>query len=238
MTTYSRLEMPYYLIQSYADLSLAQSRHLRRYTIGKYNGFAHNFALLSLNAAIVEGSLRSILHWYLLEKQNEVTIKGKLLGQTEPDLAERTLIKLRLEVDTSDTWIRLKTNFNYVFDKKIGDIVTPVVLSEIEHLFIIRNRTAHGSSIQIPKQVLSENDDEYLFTLQKKLDSLTKYLNTKHGTNGIFEGLGHPNVASEFWSLTKVFVSNLNGLYTFSPELQKNIDAITGYTFGKMYVGP
>ncbi len=238
MTTYSRLEMPYYLIQSYADLSLAQSRHLSRYPTGKYNGFAHNFALISLNAAIVEGSLRSILHWYLLEKQNEAITKGKSLGQTEPDLAERTLIKLRLEVDTSDTWSKLKANFNYVFDKKVGDVVTPIVLSEIEHLFTIRNRTAHGSSIQIPKQALSEFDDEYLFSLQKKLDSLSKYLNTKLGTNDIFEGLGHPNIASEFWSLTKVFASSLNNLYPFPPELQKNIDAITGYTFGKMYVGP
>ena len=62
MTSYLRLEMPYYLVLSYADLSIAQSRHLARAMPGKYSGFAHNFALLSLNAAIVEGALRSVLH--------------------------------------------------------------------------------------------------------------------------------------------------------------------------------
>ena len=238
MATYQRLEMPYYLVQSYADLSMAQSRHLARFTTGQYNGFSHNFALLSINAAIVEVTLRSVLHWHLLDKQEDATKKGISLGQKEPDLAERTLIKLRLDVDTSDTWSKLKSNFKFVFGKSVSDVVTPVVLSEIEHLFTIRNRAAHGSSIQIPTQTLTEDDDESLFYLQSKLENLTKYLNTKHGTNGIYEGLGHNSTASEFWNITKVFASNINGLYKFPAELQKNIDAITGYTFGKMYVGP
>jgi len=119
---------------------------------GKYSGFAHNFALLSLNAAIVEGTLRSVLHWYLMEKQEEATKKGQGLGQAEPDLAERTLMRLRLDIDTSDTWSKLKANFNFVFGKTVGDVVTPVILSEIEYLFTIRNRAAHGSSIQTRDQ--------------------------------------------------------------------------------------
>ena len=238
VATYQRLEMPYYLVLSYADLSMAQSKHFSRQSSGNYEGFVHNFALLSLNAAIVEGTLRSVLHWHLSIKQDEATKKGKSLGQTEPDLAERTLIRLRLDVDTSDTWSKLKSNFNYVFGKTLGDVVSPNTLSEIEHLFTIRNRAAHGSSIQIPKNTITEDDDEYLFALQKKLEKLTKYLNTKFGTNDIYEGLGHRNTASEFWSTTQVFASNLSSLYTFPPELQKNIDAITKYTFGKLYIGP
>ncbi len=238
MATYQRLEMPYYLVQSYADLSIAQSRHLAKFTSGQYNGFAHNFALLSINAAIVEGTLRSVLHWHLLDKQEDATKKGLALKQSKPDLAERALIRLRLDVDTSDTWSKLKSNFKFVFGKSVSDVVTQNVLSEIEHLFTIRNRAAHGSSIQIPTQALTEDDDEYLFSLQSKLEKLTNYLNIKHGTNSIYEGLGHNNTAREFWNITKVFASKINSLYKFPEELQKNIDAITGYTFGKIYVGP
>lgn len=238
MTSYLRLEMPYYLVLSYADLSVAQSRHLTGAAPGKYNGFTHNFALLSLNAAIVEGTLRSVLHWYLLEKQEEATKKGKKFNQTEPDLAERTLMRLRLDIDTSDTWSKLKENFKYVFGKTVGDVVTPAILSEIEHLFTIRNRSAHGSSIQIPKETLTIDDDEYLFALQKKLEKLTNYLNAKFGVKDIYEGLGHKDTAPEFWAATKVFATNLNGLYKFPPELQKNIDAITSYTHGTIYMGP
>ena len=230
MTSYLRLEMPYYLVLSYIDLSVAQSRHLVAATQGKYNGFAHNFALLSLNAAIVEGTLRSVLHWYLVEEQEKATKKGLHFGQTEPDLAERTLMRLRLDIDTSDTWSKLKEKFKYVFGKKLGDVVTPAILAEIEHLFTIRNRAAHGSSIQIPKKILTENDDEYLFALQEKLERLTNYLNAKFGTADIYEGLGHANTATEFWKATKAFATNLNGIYTFPVELQKNIDAITKYT--------
>ena len=238
MTSYRRLEMPYYLVLSYADLSIAQSRHLAGAVPGKYNGFAHNFALLSLNAAIVEGTLRSVLHWYLMEKQEEATKKGLSLGQTEPELAERTLVRLRLDIDTSDTWSKLKENFKYVFGKKIGDVVTPVILSEIEHLFTIRNRAAHGSSIQIPTKTLTKDDDEYLFALQGKLELLTKYLNGKFGTMDVYEGLGHANTAAEFWNATKTFATNLNSIYKFPTELQKNIDAITKYTPGSKYIGP
>jgi len=237
MTKYKRLEMPYYLIQSYADLAIAHKRNVDRNPNDVYVGFRHNFALLSINAAIVEGTLRSILHWYLFEEAEKATKKGLKLGQTGPDLAERTLIRLRLDVDTSDTWSKLKSNFKYLHAKSLSDVVTQSVLKKIEHLFTIRNRTAHGSSIQIPSEQVALEDDEYLFALQEKLLDLTRFLSGELGTSDIYDGLGHKDVASVFWLTTKDFVTKLEALAPFAEELQKNIEAIKNYEFGKLFMG-
>ena len=237
MTKYKRLEMPYYLIQSYADLAIAHKRNVETNPTNIYVGFRHNFALLSINAAIVEGTLRSLLHWHLFGEAEAATKKGITLGQEAPDLAERTLIRLRLEVDTSNTWSTLKSNFKYLYGKSVSDVVTQGNLKKIEHLFTIRNRAAHGSSIQIPSQQVAVEDNEYLFALQEKLSELTKFLSGELGTLDIYDGLGHKDVAALFWTTTKEFVVKLEALPPFAKELQKNINAIKNYEFGMLFTG-
>lgn len=229
-----RLEMPFYLIEPYAELSIAQAHYVEKYPGVKYPGFKHNFALLSINAAIVEGTLRSLLHWYLVAQAERTTRSGIQRGQTEPDLAERLLTKLRIEVDTTDTWSKLKANFKYLFGKSVADAVTKPVLAEIEHLFTIRNRAAHGSSIQLPSTPIKRDEDEYLYALQHKLAELSKYLQATFGVSDIYEGLGHRDVPAKFWITTQAFFQAMSGLYPYPGDLQKNLDAIRTYTFGKM----
>lgn len=237
LPTFKRLEMPYYLLQSYADLSIMQDRHFKKSAGASHLGFQHNFALLGINAAIVEGTFRSFIHYKLFEIAEETTKKGISLGQSEPDLAERSLTKLRIEVDTSDTWSKLKEKFKFVFGVAIKDVVGVQELSDIEHLFTIRNRSAHGSSIQVPVDVLNDEDDEYLFALQKKLDKLNSYLKSKYGSNDIYEGLGHTDTAKDFWAATMSFFSCLNGYYKYPEPMEKNLKAIANYEFGKYFTG-
>lgn len=229
--------MPYYLLHSYADLARAQASYYDEYPGARYPGFNHNFALLSLNAAIVEGNLRSILHYHLFVEDEAAKKQGIKNGQAGPSLPERTLTRFRIDVDTVWTWDKLKEGFRFVFDKPLGTLCSTQVLEAIDHLFTIRNRAAHGSSIQLPKEKLVAEDDEYLYTLQNKLQKLTDYMKAKFGVQDLYEGLGHRNTAEEFWKTTKQFFGELEHLAQQPPPLKKNIDAIHNYEFGGPFRG-
>ncbi|MCS5514905.1 hypothetical protein NWF32_03250 [Pseudomonas qingdaonensis] len=83
------------------------------------------FAILILNASIIEGTLRSILTHKLRHDVNEAVAQGKAAGQTAPNKMEQLLAKFQAEVEMSGGWEALKRHIELYLDVSVDKAVKP-----------------------------------------------------------------------------------------------------------------
>lgn len=237
MVTFRRLETPYYLVSAFADLTMGQNKLVARYPDGQYTYFHHNFSLIATNGAILEGMLKSLLSWRLMEIAEEAVENGLAAGQTGPSFAEHVLAKFRFTVET-DAWTQLQNHYATVFGMKFSSLASNSCMESLNHLMKLRNITAHGSPIQLANEELEADDDHFFYQLQQKYKAVSNYLVDKYGKDDLWDVLGNDNqVVKDFWlatqELARGIIALANGEELPAP-LQKLLDAIIDYDWGYM----
>ena len=100
------------LLLAYESVALAHVSTLRRAEAGgeksqPYHSYMHGFALLILNASIIEGTMRTILTEKVRTDLNAAITRGRREGRTEHDSPTRLLQKFLVDLETSGGWENL-----------------------------------------------------------------------------------------------------------------------------------
>lgn len=215
--------------EAISEDSLLPGRPSKNY--GNYN---YTFALLNMNAAIVEGVMRSILSEIVSEEVQRQVELGTQLGQSKRSPPEILLNKFFIEIDGQGGWERLKEQYSSYLSLKIDKELQPKTKDAMSALFLLRNILAHGTALMHPSQRLSEEmKDEPMFKWQSRLQGARVYLEKEFGHEDIFDNLAEFDVPEHFFGVTKQFLSEILPKIDHKPyRAKKSISTIKDYSFG------
>jgi hypothetical protein len=242
-TGYQGVETASSLLISYEVLALALRKFKDREEINaKRDGRApdekvnynFSFALLIINASIVEGTCRSIIAEQLLHDITRVTDEARELDKINLTRPRRVLSKYHSEIETRGGWDKLKEQYSAYFDKSLSKAVGKDVYESIETLFLLRNVFAHGTTIVHPKIKMDETmKDLYPYDWQRKLQKAAEYLEKSFGKGDIFSNLAEYSLPEHFLEKTKelflVVEKNFGPLPT---RAAKTVKMLKDYRFG------
>lgn len=199
-----------------------------------YANYNQSLALLVLNASILEGTLRSIISEKLSADIDEEIARGKRLGKTAPSKSEQLMYKFRDEVELQGGWENLKNQYSFYFDISLEKATDESTREGINALFVLRNILAHGTAIIQPSEVMDEEmKDVYPYTWQRKTQRAHVYLKVTFGHDSFFENLAEHAIPEHFMSVTKKFITDIEGLLTPLPErAKKTTEMLNKYSFG------
>lgn len=199
-----------------------------------FDNYRFTFALLNLNAAIVEGVMRSILSEVVSEEVNRQVTAGKDAGRSKPSSPENLLNKFFIEIDSQGGWERLKEQYASYLGLAIDRLVRSQTKEAISTLFLLRNILAHGTALMHPSEHLSDDfKDDPIFKWQSRLQSARNYLHQHFGHEDIFDNLAEFNVPEHFLSKTKDFLEEVLPAISHSPKrASKTISDIQSMSFG------
>lgn len=199
-----------------------------------YFKYKNAFALLILNASIVEGTMRTILSERVKADLNAAVARGREQGRTEHDAPTRLLAKFLVDLESSGSWQGLMSSAISYLGEKMDNGVDADVKDGVEKLFVLRNVLAHGTTLIQPKTKMSDDmKDEYPFSWQAKLHGVAMYLEKQFSRGGIFENLAHPDCAKHFMEVTKRYFIEIEQKFDPLPERAvKTIGMIKEYSFG------
>jgi hypothetical protein len=246
---YRGLETSYSLLFSYEVLALQckkknapraafseehKSGVLAEISSKNYNNYSFTFALLNINAAIVEGIMRSILSEIVSAEVEHQVKEGTKAGRTERSSPENLLNKFFIEIDAQGGWERLKEQYASYLGLAIDKIVQPQTKDAISSLFLLRNILAHGTALMHPsEQVPDDMKDEPLFKWQSRLQSARVYLEKQFGHKDIFDNLAEHAVPEHFLEKTKDFLNEILPAINHKPHrAEKTIAAVNNFSFG------
>ncbi|WP_194866355.1 hypothetical protein [Alloalcanivorax profundimaris] len=199
-----------------------------------YANYHQSFALLILNASIVEGTVRSILSEKVSDDIDYEIKKGKAFGQEGPSRAEELLYKFREEVELQGGWEKLKGQYKQYLDVNLDKITSEEVKEGMNALFVLRNILAHGTAIIQPSMKMDDElRDVYPFNWQARIQRASVYLKSKFNHDGIFENLAEFEVPEHFMNITKTYLNDLEKTVGDIPErAKKTIEMVSKYSFG------
>lgn len=199
-----------------------------------YANYNQSLALITLNASILEGTLRSIISETLATDINLAIAQANEAGRTGPTKAEQLLFKFRDEVELQGGWESLKNQYSFYFNLAIEKITDESTREGINALFVLRNIIAHGTAIIQPSEQMEEDmKDVYPYTWQRKTQRAHVYLKTTFGHDGFFENLAEHEVPKHFMTITKKFLQDVLAHVQPAPtRAQKTIQMINNYNFG------
>ena len=199
-----------------------------------FDNYGFTLALLNLNAAILEGVMRSILSEVVSEEVNRQVTTGKNAGRTSRSSPENLLNKFFIEIDANGGWGKLKEQYASYLGLAIDKTVLPETQKAISTLFVLRNILAHGTCLMHPSEQLSDDfKDEPIFKWQSKLQGARIYLKQHFGHEDIFENLAEFGVPEHFPLKTKDFLAEILPYISHSPSrANKTIAAIESMSFG------
>ncbi|WP_225776543.1 hypothetical protein [Pseudomonas sp. Marseille-Q5115] len=239
MATYIGWETSVSLLLAHETLA---KNHLKMVHAGSEGGkdpepyfmYKNTFALLILNASIVEGTLRSILTELVKADLNAAIDLGRQQGRTAHDAPTRVLQKFLADLEGGGSWSTLTASATLYLGAKLADGIDEGAQEGIEKLFVLRNVLAHGTTLIQPKTKMADDlKDEYPFNWQSKLHGVTMYLEKHLGRKGIFENLAHPDCPKHFIDVTKQYFTDLEAKCAPLPErVAKTIEMVKGYSFG------
>lgn len=106
---YKGIETSFSLLQAYERLALEYTRQqkprapiiagMTEQPSQDYLNYGYSLALLNLNAAIIEGTLRSALSEAVWDEVDDQIKLGKSKGQTRKGAMEQLLYRFQMEVD-------------------------------------------------------------------------------------------------------------------------------------------
>ncbi|WP_156545952.1 hypothetical protein [Cupriavidus sp. D384] len=199
-----------------------------------FDFYATTFNLLSLNAAIVEGTMRSILSDRVLGDRRAAIERAVAEGRTGPTSSERLVELFHMNAELNGGWENLKGQYQDYLDMKMSVIVPSTTFEAIESLFTLRNVLAHGTALVAPKDKMEDDQkDVYPFKWQTKLQRATVLLerNFKQGT--IFANLAVDGVPEYFWTETQAFFAAIKPEFPELPDrVIKTVDKIADFSFG------
>ncbi|QSB00466.1 hypothetical protein JWZ98_17575 [Methylomonas sp. EFPC1] len=250
---YRGLETSYSLLVSYEILALQYKRknepraafseeyksgYLVEVPSKHYNNYAFTFALLNINAAIVEGIMRSILSEIVSAEVEHQIKEGTKAGRTERSSPENLLKKFFIEIDAQGGWERLKEQYVSYLGLAIDKVIQPQTKDAISSLFLLRNILAHGTALIHPSEQLPDDmKDEPVFKWQSRLQSARVYLEKQFGHEDIFDNLAEYAVPEHFLTKTKDFLSEILPAINHKPQrAEKTITAVNGFSFGYLNI--
>jgi len=202
-----------------------------------YNNYSYTFALLSLNAAILEGTLRSILSEKVNLDIEEMARVGIRKGQTRRSSQEEVLCEFMLKLDTSGGWDSLKASYATYTGIKIGSKDFSDSTEAVDVLFTIRNTISHGTALIQPKHVLDELfAGEPLYKKQNKMQKVRTHLKDKFGHESIYDNLAEFKIPEYFMNhsvaLLKSITKELESKGIIPERTKKLLKYLLGYSFG------
>lgn len=241
MTTYVGWETAVSLLLAYETLAL---NHRKTLSIEPneegtdephaYFKYKNGFALLILNASIIEGTMRTILSERVKDDIDAAVDLGNREGRTEHDAPTRLLARFLVDLESSGSWEKLSSASVSYLGEKIDHGVDPQVKEGIEKLFVLRNVLAHGTTLIQPKEKMPDDlKNEYPYSWQSKLHGVAMYLEKQFGRGGVFENLAHPDCAEHFMNVTQQYFTFIAQKYAPLPErAAKTVEMIKRYSFG------
>lgn len=198
------------------------------------NNFSYTFALLNINAAIVEGVMRRMLSDIVSEEVDRQLKVGTQSGRKERSPTENLLNKFFIEIDAQGGWDRLKEQYASYLGLTIDNNIQTQTKEAISTLFLLRNILAHGTALKHPSEQVSDDfRDEPIFKWQSRLQRARVYLKAQFGHDDIFENLAEFGVPEHFFQKTKDFLSEIIPAINHEPKrTKKTIEAIHKFSFG------
>ncbi len=185
-----------------------------------FNNYGYTFALLNINAAIVEGVMRSILSELVAEEVDRQVKAGKKVGRSARSSTENLLNKFLIEIEFTGGWEKLKEHYASYLGVVVDKSIQSQTKEALSTLFLLRNVLAHGTALIHPSELLAADlKDESIFKWQSRLQSARVYLQKEFGHEDIFENLAEFGVPEHFLMRTKDFLSEI--LPTIGHEPQK-----------------
>ena len=241
MSTYIGWETSVSLLLAYETLAMNHQKTLRISPNEEgsdephaYFKYKNSFALLILNASIVEGTMRTILSERVKADLDAAIERGIQEGRTEHDAPTRLLAKFLVDLESSGSWQGLMTSALSYLGEKMDNGVDTEVRDGIEKLFVLRNVLAHGTALIQPKTKMSDDmKNEYPFSWQSKLHGVAMYLENKFSRGGIFDNLAHPDCAKHFMEVTKQYFTEIEKKFDPIPgRAARTFEMIREYSFG------
>ena len=230
---YQGIETSFYLMKSYEFLSISHSKTFseldrnidEEYSINYYNCFA----LINLNAGIIEGLLRSILVEKIeREYDNQIAINDSVVITS-------ILQKARYEIETQGGWEKLQEQFSAYLKINLKTILGDDLFQSLKILFKLRNIFAHGTTLVEPIEKISDDDKNYYpYKWQTNLQEVNSYCKENFRKDSIFNALALYDFPIHFFEKTKALSSiikeNFSGLH---PRIDNVVHEISLVKFGK-----
>lgn len=244
---YKGIETSYALLASYEVLAIQYKRKnapraassinpevFKAIQPMNYNNYGFTIALLNINAAVVEGVMRSVLSEIVSkEVDHQATTRGQP-GSTGRSSSENLLNKFYIEVDAQGGWEKLKEQYASYLGLSIDKAISPQTKEAISTLFVLRNTLAHGTTMRHPSEHISDDlRDEPIFKWQSRLQGARIYLESQFHHKDIFENLAEYDVPEHFLLKTKAFLSEIIPRIDHKPQrAERTIAAIQTFSFG------
>ena len=192
------------------------------------------FALLILNASIVEGTLRTILSERVRVDRNAAVAAGDREGRKRHDGPTRLLEEFLISLEGAGSWAKLTSDSKSYLGEAMHHGLPIDLVQGIENLFVLRNVLAHGTALIQPTTTMTDDmKGTYPFNWQSKLHGVGMYLEKQFKRGGVFENLAHPDVAEHFMGVTKLYLAEIQKKFDPLPDrAAATIKLINGYAFG------
>lgn len=246
---YKWVETTYHLLHAYEELALEYRRKREpsaafspEITSGplaarpsmNHGNYGYIFALLNLNAAIIEGTMRSLLSEIVSVDIKQRTDEGIARGQKERTPQENLLIKFYVDLDSSGGWDKLKEHYSVYCGVPIDKSLTPGTRDAISTLFLLRNIFAHGTAFIHPNEKVPDSlRDEPVFKWQSRVQRATVYLEKQFGHKDVFDNLAEYHLAEHFFDITKKFFEEILPVVDFpSKRIEKTVSLLKRASWG------
>ena len=207
---YQGLETSLYLMKSYEYLSKS---HVDAFKEEKalrpgVNPNAINYycapALISLNAAIVEGLARSVLV-EVIERDIDSTY-----SQGIGEISQSILQKARYEIETQGGWEKLQSQYSTFVGVSFQSILGKENFQTMTVLFKLRNIFSHGTALIEPIAKMHDKDRQfYPYQWQRKLQIVQEYCAQNFGVEAVTEAMLIHDFPKHFFEVTKQVATSL-----------------------------
>ena len=234
---YKGIETSYHLLQTYERLALEYKRRKTPHDAAlsqSYLNYGYSLALLNLNAAIVEGALRSALSETIWDEVDEQVAAGMEKGRTSKGPMEQLLYRFQMEVDGQGGWAKLKEQYSIWRGIDLDKGISSDSKEAVEALFVLRNVLAHGGTLLQPTEAVpDELKDDAVAAWYRKLQRARVYLEKQFKHNDVFMNLSEFAVPQHFLENSQKYVKEVSVLAGLDPKRGKQCwEGFLNYQFG------
>lgn len=240
---YKGIETSFSLLQAYERLALEYTRKQKPHApiiqgmteqpSQDYVNYGYSLALLNLNAAIIEGTLRSALSEVVWDEVDNQIKLGTAKGQTRKGPIEQLLYRFQMEVDGQGGWSKLKEQYALWFNVEL-DKVSAGPREAVEVLFVLRNVLAHGGTLLQPtEEVPDDIKDDAVAAWYRKLQRARVYLQKEFKHDDVFKNLSEFSIPEHFFNASKLYLQEVKALAQLNPQRGKQSwEGVENFSFG------